>query len=180
MGVCEVSASQDLSLVDITKTWQMFSSSAFDSCILCAGYWVMRAWCFAVSVCSHQEWWNQEQLQWGHLAVSSAPVIPICQPRSPSEAPTELILTLLLVHSRRAVHLAGGLHSRVNRGPPSPANAWSWGLGRVLVGTGLSSRKQCAHSWQGTLVTQWDGPLQQAGDCLTLVLWECRKWEFYS
>lgn len=29
-------------------------------------------------------------------------------------------------------------------------------------------------------MTQWDISLQQAGDCLTVVLCECRKWRCYS
>lgn len=93
----------------------------------------------------------------------------ICKLRSVSEAPAEAILTLLLAFSgKRDVAWCGG--SRVG---------WICGLGTLYLWIGLASYKHRLGSFL-TYMTQWDDSFQQAGDGLTVVLYECRKWRFYS
>lgn len=54
-----------------------------------------------------------------------------------------------------------------------------WARNSIIMDTGLASYKHRLGSFL-TYMTQWDDSFQQAGDGLTVVLYECRRQRFYS
>lgn len=93
----------------------------------------------------------------------------ICKLRSVSKAPAVPILTLLLASSsKRDVAWCGVTHGLD-----------LWARSSVLTDKGWDFYKRRLGSFL-TYKTQWDDSFQQAGDDLIVVLYECRKWRFYS
>lgn len=114
----------------------MFSSLAFDFTILCGVCGVvMRAWCFAVWVCT--PWVGQRAAATGAHSGELPSGALICKVQSVSKAPAVPVLTLLLASSSKRHSVMWGLHV-----------GWICGLGTLYLWTlvWLPTNIDLAHS----------------------------------